>query len=113
VIPVAISAGLVAPPDCREAFIRILTRFSINSHAVPFILKPGWDFQRASAQLAAISPALMQATMPPEYNSSHLLAHGFLKAWQCRGLQYDCGSEQTSWTHPERHQAGEDAVRRA
>jgi predicted permease len=32
-------------------------------------LKPGWDFQRASAQLAAISPGIMQSTMPPEFNS--------------------------------------------
>jgi putative ABC transport system permease protein len=33
-------------------------------------LKPGWDLTRASAQLAAISPGIMQATMPPEYNSA-------------------------------------------
>jgi hypothetical protein len=32
-------------------------------------LKPGWDLQRASAQLAAISPGIMQSTMPPEFNS--------------------------------------------
>jgi putative ABC transport system permease protein len=32
--------------------------------------KPGWDLKRASAQLAAISPGIMQASMPPEYNSA-------------------------------------------
>jgi putative ABC transport system permease protein len=32
-------------------------------------LRPGWDFQRASAQLAAVSPGIMQATLPSEYNS--------------------------------------------
>jgi len=47
-----------------------------------------------------------------EQHAILLLAHGFLKAWQCRGLQYDCGTEQTSWTYPERHPTGEDAVRR-
>jgi putative ABC transport system permease protein len=32
-------------------------------------LKPGWTIQRASAQLAAMSPAIMQATMPQKYNT--------------------------------------------
>jgi hypothetical protein len=32
---------------------------------------------------------------------------------QCRRLQSDCGTEQASGTHQERHQADEDAVRRA
>src|SRR5215469_574874 len=32
-------------------------------------LKPGWTVQRASAQLAAISPAILQATMPEKYNT--------------------------------------------
>src|SRR2546429_3338414 len=40
-----------------------------------------------------------------------LLAQGFVKAKQCRRLQNDCGTEQTSGTYQERHQAGEDAVR--
>ncbi len=30
-------------------------------------LKPGWTVQSATAHLRAISPALMQATLPPEY----------------------------------------------
>jgi len=32
-------------------------------------LKPGWTIKRASAQLAAISPAVMQATVPEKYNA--------------------------------------------
>src|SRR5207248_5457224 len=32
-------------------------------------LKPGWTLRRASAQLAAISPAIMQATLPPTYDA--------------------------------------------
>src|SRR5437868_4402883 len=32
-------------------------------------LKPGWSVARASAQLAAISPAVLQATLPPGYDS--------------------------------------------
>jgi len=31
-------------------------------------LKPGWTFERASAQLAAISPAIFAATLPPQYD---------------------------------------------
>lgn len=33
-------------------------------------LKPGWTIQRASAQLAAMSPAIMQATLPEKYNAT-------------------------------------------
>jgi putative ABC transport system permease protein len=32
-------------------------------------LKPGWTVKRASAQLAAMSPAIMQATVPQKYNA--------------------------------------------
>lgn len=31
-------------------------------------LKPGWTAQRASAQLAAISPGIFDATLPPDYD---------------------------------------------
>ncbi|MGE5645234.1 MAG: ABC transporter permease [Acidobacteriota bacterium] len=31
-------------------------------------LKPGWTLERASAHLRALSPGLMQATLPPVYN---------------------------------------------
>jgi predicted permease len=30
-------------------------------------MKPGWNLDRATAQLRAVSPAIMQATLPPEY----------------------------------------------
>jgi predicted permease len=33
-------------------------------------LKPGWDLQKASAQLAAISPGIMQAAVPPEFSTT-------------------------------------------
>jgi len=42
-------------------------------------LKPGWDLRKASAQLAAISPGIMQATMPPEYNSEQRATFSELK----------------------------------
>lgn len=42
-------------------------------------LKPGWDLRKASAQLAAISPGIMQATMPPEYNSAQRTSYAELK----------------------------------
>src|SRR5581483_5783679 len=31
--------------------------------------KPGWTIERASAQLAAISPAIFAATVPPQFDS--------------------------------------------
>jgi hypothetical protein len=40
------------------------------------------------------------------------IAHGFVKAQQCRGLQDNCGTEQTSRTHQERDPAGKNAVPR-
>jgi len=40
------------------------------------------------------------------------VAHGFVKAKQCRGLQCNCGTEKAGWTHQERQQAGKDAVPR-
>ena len=32
-------------------------------------LKPGWTLERASAQLAAISPGILEATLPPQYDA--------------------------------------------
>jgi putative ABC transport system permease protein len=32
-------------------------------------LKPGWTIERASSQLAAISPAIFEATLPPTYHA--------------------------------------------
>lgn len=40
-------------------------------------LKPGWTTESASAHLAALSPGIMQATLPPEYKPD--LAKRFLK----------------------------------
>jgi predicted permease len=34
-------------------------------------LKPGWNVERAGAQLQAVSPGLFQATLPPEFNVSN------------------------------------------
>jgi hypothetical protein len=39
-----------------------------------------------------------------------MLAQSFVKTEQCRRLQHNCGTEQTSWTHQERQQARQDAV---
>ncbi|HEY6250895.1 MAG TPA: ABC transporter permease [Candidatus Angelobacter sp.] len=33
-------------------------------------LKPGWTVEKATSQLAAMSPALFQATLPPEYTAA-------------------------------------------
>ncbi len=61
----------VAVPLCSEPFI--LGERSLYS--VPHgwwltamgRLKPGWSMQKASAQLQAISPAIMEATLPPGF----------------------------------------------
>src|SRR5208283_5196164 len=75
---------------------------------------PLLHFDERTDQLCARSfRAGLPTAVRGEQHAILLLANGFMKAEQCRGLQYDCGPEQTSWTHPERHQAGEDAVRRA
>src|SRR5437764_8095573 len=63
----------VALPLCAEPLIN-----GEDSNALkPFAwwlaaigrLKPGWTLRRASAQLAAISPRIMQATLPPTYDA--------------------------------------------
>ncbi|HKF41994.1 MAG TPA: ABC transporter permease [Thermoanaerobaculia bacterium] len=33
-------------------------------------LKPGWSFERASAQLSTISPGIFEATVPPDYDAA-------------------------------------------
>ncbi len=35
-------------------------------------LNPGWSLDRATAQLAAISPGALQATIPPQYDADHV-----------------------------------------
>src|SRR5437899_13010624 len=53
----------------------------------------------------------LTAEIRGEQHAVLLLAKGFVNAKQCRRLQNDCGTEQTSWTHQERHQASEGPVR--
>jgi hypothetical protein len=40
------------------------------------------------------------------------LKHGFVERKERRRLQYNCGTEQTSWTYQDRHPAGKNAVPR-
>ena len=35
-------------------------------------LNPGWSLERATAQLAAIAPAALQETIPPQYDADHV-----------------------------------------
>lgn len=54
-------------------------------------LRPGWNLQRASAQLAAISPAVFAATVPPDFgprNRRHYLAHRLHATAGARGVSY-------------------------
>ena len=63
----------VALPLCAEPLFRG-TQSALGKRDVWFLdimgrLKPGWTAERAEAQLAAISPAIFQATLPPRYNA--------------------------------------------
>lgn len=63
----------IALPVCAEAIIHPEEPL-IRKHygwwlAAIGRLKPGWTLNRAITQLAAISPALFQATLPPEYGA--------------------------------------------
>jgi putative ABC transport system permease protein len=60
----------VALPLCAEPFTRLNS--GLDKPDVWFLgvfgrLKPGWTRERATAHLAAISPPLFQATLPPRY----------------------------------------------
>jgi predicted permease len=62
----------VAMPLCSEALFRVES--ALDKRDVWFLalfgrLKPGWTKERATAQLAAISPNLFQATLPPKYRT--------------------------------------------
>jgi putative ABC transport system permease protein len=61
----------VALPLCAEAIIHAEDPLLKKHHGwwlgAIGRLKPGWTLERATAQLAAISPALFQATLPQEY----------------------------------------------
>jgi predicted permease len=71
----------IAVPLCAEPLING-ENSQLKSHigwwlSVMGRLKPGWTVERAAAQLRAISPGVLEATMPPEYNPSnakHFLA---------------------------------------
>ena len=63
----------VALPLCAEAMFRG-TQSGVGKGDVWFLdimgrLAPGMTVERAEAQLAAISPAIFQATLPPRYNA--------------------------------------------
>jgi len=52
-------------------------------------LKPGWDLSRASAQLAVISSASLQETIPPQYDANgvkHYLAYKFYAVSAAHGF---------------------------
>lgn len=61
----------VAVPICSEPVIDAPLNLYTMPHgwwlAILGRLKPGWSLDKASAQLATISPAIMQATLPPVY----------------------------------------------
>jgi putative ABC transport system permease protein len=63
----------VAIPLCAEAIFS--TKGSLMDSPVSWWittigrLKPGWTLERASAQLAAISPGIFAATVPPEFDN--------------------------------------------
>jgi predicted permease len=64
----------VAVPICAERTIKgEYSRLDLRHGwwlTVMGRLKPGWTIDQAGAQLAAISPALFQETLPPIYNQS-------------------------------------------
>src|SRR5579864_3440932 len=63
----------VALPVCAEPVLKGEDARINRRHAwwlsVIGRLKPGWTLARASAQLRAISPSLLAATLPPNYNA--------------------------------------------
>lgn len=67
----------VAVPVCAEPIIdaeysRITGENPRESWWLSMIgrLKPGWDLKRAAAQLAVITPAVLNETIPPQYDAS-------------------------------------------
>ena len=63
----------VALPTCSEPVIYAEEPRTGNRQswwlAVVGRLKPGWTMERASAQLAVISPGIFEATAPPDYDA--------------------------------------------
>ncbi|HEY1338744.1 MAG TPA: ABC transporter permease [Bryobacteraceae bacterium] len=62
----------VAVPICADPLVAEDARGRIPSKTAWWLsvmarLKPGWTLERATAQLRALSPGIMQATLPPSY----------------------------------------------
>lgn len=65
----------LAAPLCSEPLVNgeysLLKKRSGWWLSVMGRLNPGWSVEQAAAQLRAISPALFEATLPPEFNPSN------------------------------------------
>ncbi len=69
----------LAVPVCADAIVygeysRITSADARHAWWLAMIgrLNPGWSLERATAQLAAISPGAMQETIPPQYDADHV-----------------------------------------
>src|SRR5262249_52503709 len=73
----------VAVPLCVEPRLRGADSLLDTKHgwwlAVMGRLKPGWTLDRATAQLASISPALFAATTPDQYTTRSATAYRAMK----------------------------------
>ncbi|HEV2498392.1 MAG TPA: ABC transporter permease [Terriglobia bacterium] len=69
----------LAVPVCAEPIVygeysRITSQGARRDWWLAMIgrLKPGWNLKRATAQLAAIAPAALHETIPPDYDPDHV-----------------------------------------
>ncbi len=69
----------LAVPVCADAIVygkysRITSSDARHDWWLAMIgrLKPGWSLARATAQLAAIAPAALHETIPPQYDADHV-----------------------------------------
>jgi putative ABC transport system permease protein len=69
----------LAVPVCADAIVygeysRITSRDARRDWWLAAIgrLNPGWSLERATAQLAAIAPAALHETVPPQYDADHV-----------------------------------------
>lgn len=86
-----IALPMCMPPDG--------VRRDIFDVAVMGRLKPGWDLQRASAELDALSPGLFEATVPPgrDTHSTEMYKHFRLAAYPAsRGVSSLAAKDYTS-----------------
>lgn len=63
----------VVVPMCSDRLISERSRLSLRTAwwlSIMGRLKPGWTLERATAYVRAMSPRIMQATLPSEYNPS-------------------------------------------